>query len=123
MEDSTYGYMEKSKPTRMIVVADGDIAKNSYQATTGMIYPVGYDLYTKNQFANKTFLLNCMNYLLDDEGLLQLRSREVKLRLLDKKRIATQQTKWKLTNVGLPLLLIMIAGLIQFYIRKKKYSK
>lgn len=123
MEDSTYGYMEKSKPTRMIVVADGDIAKNSYQATTRMIYPVGYDVYTKNQFANKTFLLNCMNYLLDDEGLLQLRSREVKLRLLDKKRIATQQTKWKLTNVGLPLLLIMIVGLIQFYIRKKKYSK
>ena len=123
MEDSTYGYLEKSKPTRMIVVADGDIAKNGYQASTGMIYPVGYDLFTKNQFANKTFLLNCMNYLLDDEGLLQLRSREVKLRLLDKKRIATQQTKWKLTNVGLPLLLIMIAGLIQFYIRKKKYSK
>ena len=88
-----------------------------------MIYPVGYDLYTKNQFANKTFLLNCMNYLLDDEGLLQLRSREVKLRLLDKKRISTQQTKWKLINVGIPLLLIMIAGLIQFYIRKKKYSK
>ena len=64
-----------------------------------------------------------MNYLLDDEGLLQLRSREVKLRLLDKKRIVTQQTKWKLTNVGLPLLLIMLVGLLQFYIRKKKYSK
>ena len=123
MQDSVYGYMEKSKPTRMIVVADGDIAKNEYQRNTGMIYPVGYDVYTKNQFANKTFLLNCMNYLLDDEGLLQLRSREVKLRLLDKKRIVTQQTKWKLTNVGLPLLLIMIVGLLQFYIRKKKYSK
>ena len=123
MQDSVYGYMEKSKPTRMIVVADGDIAKNEYQRNTGMIYPVGYDVYTKNQFANKTFLLNCMNYLLDDEGLLQLRSREVKLRLLDKKRIVTQQTKWKLTNVGLPLLLIMLVGLLQFYIRKKKYSK
>ena len=123
MQDSVYGYMEKSKPTRMIVVADGDIAKNEYQRNTGMIYPVGYDVYTKNQFANKTFLLNCMNYLLDDEGLLQLRSREVKLRLLDKKRIVTQQTKWKLTNVGLPLLLIMLVGLLQFYIRQKKYSK
>ncbi len=122
-QDSAYGYMEKSKPTRMIVVADGDIAKNEYQRTTGLIYPVGYDVYTKNQFANKTFLLNCMNYLLDDEGLLQLRSREVKLRLLDKKRIVTQQTKWKLTNVGLPLLLIIIVGLLQFYIRQKKYSK
>lgn len=123
MQDTTFGYMEKSKPTRMIVVADGDIAKNEYQRTTGMVYPLGYDLFTKNQFANKTFLLNCMNYLLDDEGLLQLRSREVKLRLLDKKRIVTQKNKWKITNVGLPLLLIMILGLIQFYIRKRKYSK
>lgn len=119
MQDTAYGYMEKSNPTRMIVVADGDIAKNEYQVQTGMVYPLGYDIYTKTQFANKTFLLNCMNYLLDDEGLLQLRSREVKLRLLDKKRVLTQSSKWKFINVGLPLLIIVFAGVLQFYIRKK----
>jgi len=123
LTDSIFDFKGKSKATKMIVVADGDIAKNEYQRGTGMIFPTGYDMYTKQQFANKTFLLNCMNYLLDDEGLLQLRSREVKLRLLDKKKIATQITKWKLTNVGLPLLIIICFGLIQFYIRKKKYSK
>ncbi len=123
LEDSIFDFKAKSPPTKMIVVADGDIAKNEYQRATGMIYPVGYDMYTKQQFANKTFLLNCMNYLLDDEGLLQLRSREVKLRLLDKKKTSTQVTKWKLTNVGLPLLIIICFGLIQYYIRKKKYSK
>lgn len=123
LQDSIFDFRAKSPPTKMIVVADGDIAKNEYQRATGMIYPVGYDLYTKQQFANKTFLLNCMNYLLDDEGLLQLRSREVKLRLLDKKKTATQVSKWKLTNVGLPLLIIICFGLIQYYIRKKKYSK
>ncbi len=123
LTDSIFDFKGKSKPTKMIVVADGDIAKNEYQRGTGMIFPTGYDMYTKQQFANKTFLLNCMNYLLDDEGLLQLRSREVKLRLLDKKKIATQVTKWKLTNVGLPLLIIICFGLVQFYIRKKKYSK
>lgn len=122
LEDSIFDFKSKSPYTKMIVVADGDIAKNEYQRATGMIYPVGYDMYTKQQFANKTFLLNCMNYLLDDEGLLQLRSREIKLRLLDKKKIATQVTKWKLTNVGLPLLIIICFGLIQYYIRKKKYS-
>ncbi|MCD6019877.1 MAG: hypothetical protein K0S53_2998 [Bacteroidetes bacterium] len=122
LEDSIFDFKSKSPSTKMIVVADGDIAKNEYQRATGMIYPVGYDMYTKQQFANKTFLLNCMNYLLDDEGLLQLRSREVKLRLLDKKKIATQVTKWKLTNVALPLLIIICFGLIQYYIRKKKYS-
>lgn len=122
MQDTAYGYMEKSNPTRMIVVADGDIAKNEYQVQTGMVYPLGYDIYTKTQFANKTFLLNCMNYLLDDEGLLQLRSREVKLRLLDKKRVLTQSSKWKFINVGLPLLIIVLTGLLQFYVRKKRYS-
>jgi len=122
LEDSLFDFKGKSKSTKMIIVADGDIAKNEYQRNTGMIFPVGYDMYTKQQFANKTFLLNCMNYLLDDEGLLQLRSREVKLRLLDKKKTATQVAKWKFTNVGFPLILIICFGLIQYYIRKKKYS-
>jgi len=123
LQDSIFDFIGKSKPTKMIVVSDGDIAKNEYQRSTGMIFPVGYDTYSKQQFANKTFLLNCMNYLLDDEGLLQLRSREVKLRLLDKKKTATQITKWKLTNVGLPLLIIICFGIVQYYIRKKRYSK
>ncbi|MES2131927.1 MAG: gliding motility-associated ABC transporter substrate-binding protein GldG [Bacteroidota bacterium] len=123
VQDSAFDILSKSKPTRMIVVADGDIAKNEYQRSSGRIYPVGFDSYMNEQFANKTFLLNCMNYLLDDEGLLQLRSREVKLRLLDKKKIALQPSKWKFMNVGLPLLCILLFGSIQFYIRKKKYSK
>ncbi len=122
LEDSIFDFKGNSKPTKMIIVSDGDIAKNEYQRGTGMVFPVGYDMYTKQQFANKTFLLNCMNYLLDDEGLLQLRSREVKLRLLDKKKTATQVSKWKFINVGIPLIAIVCFGLIQYYIRKKKYS-
>jgi ABC-2 type transport system permease protein len=123
MRDSAFDIKSKSVPTRMIVVSDGDIAKNEYQRSTGRVSPVGWDSYMNEQFANRTFLLNSMNYLLDDETLLQLRSREVKLRLLDKKKIALQPTKWKLINVGLPLLSILLFGCIQFYIRKKKYSK
>ncbi len=121
-ESKDIDFKGNSKSTKMIVVADGDIAKNEFQRGTGMIFPVGYDTYMKQQFANKTFLLNCMNYLLDDEGLLQLRSREIKLRLLDKKKISTQETKWKLINVALPLALILFFGLIQLYIRRKKYT-
>lgn len=123
MQDSAFDIMEKSKPTRMIVVADGDIAKNEYQRSSGRVMPVGFDSYMNEQFANKTFLLNCMNYLLDDEGLLQLRSREVKLRLLDKKKIAQQTSKWKMINVGMPLAVILLFGLIRFYIRRRKYSR
>lgn len=123
MQDSAFDVMEKSKPTRMIVVADGDIAKNEYQRSSGRVMPVGFDSYMNEQFANKTFLLNCMNYLLDDEGLLQLRSREVKLRLLDKKKIAQQTSKWKMINVGMPLAVILLFGLIRFYIRRRRYSR
>jgi len=123
LQDSAFDVMDKSKPTRMIVVSDGDIAKNEYQRSSGRVMPVGFDSYMNEQFANRTFLLNCMNYLLDDQGLLQLRSREVKLRLLDKKKITQQTTKWKVVNVGFPLAAIFLFALIQFYIRTKKYSK
>lgn len=123
VQDSAFDIMDKSKPTRMIVVADGDIAKNEYQRSSGRVMPVGFDSYMNEQFANKTFLLNCMNYLLDDESLLHLRSREVKLRLLDKKKIGQQAPRWKWINVGLPLAAVILFGLIQFYIRKRKYSR
>ena len=117
-----FKFLDKSKPTKMIVVADGDVASNDFQKSSGITYPLGYDKYSKQTYANKTFLLNCINYLLDDEGMLQLRSREVKLRLLDKKKIKLQRTKWQAINVLVPLLMLTVFGLIQFFYRKRKYS-
>lgn len=116
-----FKFIEKGKPTKMIVVADGDIAANDVQRATGQVMPLGYDKYSRQVFANKTFLLNCVNYLLDDEGMLQLRAREVKLRMLDKKKIKQQRTKWQLTNVVVPALVVFVFGLVQFYFRRKKY--
>jgi ABC-2 type transport system permease protein len=113
-------FKDHGKATKMIVIADGDIARN--ELYRGAPMELGFDRYTKQLFANKTFLLNCVNYLLDDEGLLQIRAREVKLRLLDKKKIDKHETKWQMINIGLPLGLIILFGLIQFYIRKRKYS-
>ena len=106
----------------MIVVADGDVAHNDYQPNTGQVYPLGFDRNTQQTFANKNFLVNCVNYLLDDEGMLQLRSRDVKLRLLDKKKTALQKGKWQFINVALPLLIIIGFALSQFYIRKRKFA-
>lgn len=122
VQDSSIGYKVEGLNTKMIVVADGDVAKNDFQASRGIPYPLGYDKYMNQTFANKTFLLNCVNYLLDDEGLLQLRAREVKLRLLDKKKINNQETKWQLINIVMPLAILILCGIIQFYIRKKRYS-
>jgi ABC-2 type transport system permease protein len=123
MEDSTIQFKEVSVPNKMIVISDGDIAKNDFNRMTGVIYPLGYDKFTNQTFANKQFLLNCISYLLDDSGLLQLRSREVKLRLLDVKKIDLQKTKWQIYNVLLPPLIILVFILIQTYLRKKRYAR
>lgn len=120
MNDSVIAFKAHGKKTKMIVIADGDIAKNEFEK--GQPLPLGFDRYTKQVFANKTFLLNCFNYLLDDEGLLQLRAREIKLRLLDKKKIDGKEGKWQLINIALPLGLVILLGVIQFYIRKRKYA-
>ncbi len=121
LNDSTFKYIDKGKKTKMIVVADGDLVKNDF-LSTGEIPPLGYDRFTRQIFANRTFLLNCINYLLDDEGMLQLRSREVKLRLLDVKKINQHRSKWQLVNVLLPLLFVIVFAATRFYLRKKKYA-
>lgn len=123
LQDTLFKYLDKGKKTKMIVVADGDVARNDYLRSTGEVLPLGYDRYTKRTFANKTFLVNCVNYLLDDEGMLQLRSREVKLRLLDIKKINQHRSKWQIVNVLLPMLIIIAFATIQFYLRKRKYVK
>lgn len=123
LNDTNFKHLDYGKETKMIVVADGDLARNDYQRSTGQVYPLGFDRNTQQTFANKTFLVNCVNYLLDDEGMLQLRSREVKLRLLDKKKINLQRTKWQFVNMAFPLISILLFAFLQFYLRKKKYTK
>lgn len=123
MNDSAIAYKMHGVPNKMIVVADGDIVKNDFQRSNGTIMPLGYDRFTGQTFANRAFLLNCMNYLLDDEGLLQLRSREVKLRLLDRKKIELQKGKWQFINMALPLLLVIGLGVFQLYYRRRKFAR
>ena len=118
-------YLEHSKPTKMIVVADGDIIRNGFRYAEGQYVPLplGYDKHTEMTFAgNKNFVLNALNYLLDDSGIMEVRSREIKLRLLDKAKIQDDQMLWKVINIILPILLVLIFGLFFNYLRKKKYS-
>jgi ABC-2 type transport system permease protein len=122
LSDSNFKYLDKGKKTKMIVVADGDVARNDIQRSTGQVFPLGFDRNTQQTFANKTFLINCVNYLLDDEGMLQLRSREVKLRLLDKKKINVSRTKWQLINLLVPIGFVTLLALVQFIVRRKKYD-
>jgi ABC-2 type transport system permease protein len=114
-----------SPPTKMIVVGDRDIIRNEISRAGGKVshLPLGQDKYTGELFGNRDFLVNCMNYLVDDNGLMGLRSREMKLRLLDKQRIKEEKAVWQLINIAGPVLLVILAGLIYGFFRKRKYTK
>lgn len=118
-------FKESSIPTKMIVISDGDMIKNHvrYSGEKPAPYPLGYDIYTQQTFGNKEFILNAMNYLIDDSGLITIRSRELKLRLLDRTRINEDKLFWQLLNTALPVLLVLIFGFLFTFIRKKRYSK
>lgn len=117
------GFKNESKPTSMIVVSDGDIIKSQFHYSKGYPLPLGYDQYTGQMFGNKEFILNCMNYLCDDSGLITVRSRELKLRLLDKTKIEQSKVKWQTINIVFPILLIIIFALIISFLRKRRYTK
>ncbi len=122
LNDSAIGYQPDGKQTSMIVISDGDVIKNDIQYNTGKVYTLGFDKYTNQMYGNKNFILNCINYLCDDSGLISVRARELTLRLLDKKKIKTQRVKWQVINTGLPLLIIIIFGMIYHFNRKRKYA-
>jgi len=118
------GFVAKSPKTAMIVVSDGDVIKNQLEPGSrgSTPLPLGYDRYTRQQFGNKDFILNAMNYLCDDSGLLSVRSREVKLRKLDMERVKSDHLKWQLLNTLLPVLLVLGFALVQGYLRRKRYT-
>lgn len=106
----------------MVVIGDGDVIKNQFHYQQGYPLPLGYDQWTRQTFGNKDFVLNVMNYLCDDSGLITVRSRELKLRLLDRTRISKQRIFWQLLNTMLPVLLIAGYGISKYLLRKKKYE-
>ena len=116
-------FMEQSKPTAMIVVADGDIIRNQIDVKRQMPLALGFDQYTGNTYGNKEFIQNAISYLVDGEGIIDIRSRELKIRLLDKAKISSSGVKWQMINTLVPVGLIVILGFVMAFIRKKKYSK
>ncbi len=116
--------VEKSKPTRMAVIADGDIIRNDVRFTSNgpAISPLGFDRLTRQTFGNKEFLVNLIQYLADDNNLLKLRAREFKIRLLDKEKITAHRNFWVTFNMALPSFIIVFFGIGFFYYRKLKYS-
>ena len=123
VDDQATDFMEESKPTAMIVVADGDIIRNQIDIKRKTPLPLGYDQYTQNTYANKEFIENAISYLVDGEGLIDIRSRELKVRLLDVTKVNQERGKWQVINTLVPISLIIALGFVMAFIRKKKYSK
>ena len=115
-------FTTQSSPTKILVVADGDIAKNLVNPATGKISDLGFNRYMNFTFANKNFLTNAIEYMLDNQGLIEARAKTIKLRLLDRQRMESEKTKWQVINVALPLLLLVVAGWIFQYLRRRKYA-
>ena len=124
-DDKNLRITTESKKTRMIVIADADIIRNEVQRSglNETPLPLGKDKYTGQEYGNKDFIINCLNWLVDNDGLMELRSREVKLRLLNTHEIKTQRLKWQIINIAGPILIVILSGLFYNYFRKRSYTK
>jgi len=125
MMNKDIGFTDHVAGNKMIVIADGDIISNQMQFSQGRYYPLpmGYDKYTGQQFGNKDLILNTMNYLVDDSGLISIRSRELSLRLLDRTKVDNERGFWQLINTLLPVVLVIAFGILQTILRKRKYAR
>jgi len=124
-DDKNLKIKTESRRTKLIVIADADIIRNAVRRVglEQTPLPLGQDKYTGQMFGNRDFLINCLNYLVDDHGIMGLRSREMKLRLLNKMKVKSEKTEWQLINLLGPVALVIVAGFIYNFLRKRKYTK
>jgi len=113
-------FTAKSVPTKMVVISDGDVVKN--KVIRNRPQELGFDEVTGKAFGNKEFLLNTINYLLDDTGLINIRAKEISIAYLDSDKIKDNKGKWQFINIALPLLILAMFGFVFNYLRKRKYT-
>jgi gliding-associated putative ABC transporter substrate-binding component GldG len=115
-------FLDQGNANKMIVIADGDLIKNQLDKNFQPV-ELGYDQRSGNLYDNKDFLINCVNYLLDDNGLINIRSKDLDLPLLDKEKVYENYSSTPILTIGLPILILGIFGFVFTFIRKRKYSK
>lgn len=115
-------FKDKSESTKMIVVSDGDIARNLVDPQNGSIRPLGFNPYEQYVFDNKDFLLNCVDYLIGDGSIVEARTKSLKLRLMNMPRLEEEKSKWQVINLALPLGLLILFGLVFNYFRNRKFK-
>lgn len=115
-------FKAEGRPGKIIVVSDGDLARNVVNPRNGEPQPLGFDPFSNYTFANKDLLMNMVAYLTDENGLIKARNKEIRIRLLDKEKIASEKIKWQALNLGLPLVMIIFFGVVRTLMRKKRYA-
>lgn len=113
---------QASAPTKMIVISDADIVSNVFSQQQGPL-EMGLNQFTQTQYANKDFILNSLEYLVNNSGILETRSKDFTLRLLDPKKVESDKTFWQIINIGGPVLLILLFGAVFQALRKRKYQR
>ncbi len=114
------GHLDQGVENKMVVISDGDVIKNQLQGNRPI--ELGFDKWTNKRYGNKEFLLNTVNYLLDDTGLINIRSKEISIAFLDQQKSIQERSKWQALNLLLPLAVLAVFGVLFMYYRKKKYT-
>ncbi|MEP4532067.1 MAG: gliding motility-associated ABC transporter substrate-binding protein GldG [Cyclobacteriaceae bacterium] len=112
--------LEDGVDSKVVVIADGDLIRNELSLKDGKPLTLGMEPYSQAQYANEDLIMNLIDYLMDDDGIIQSRTKEIKIRPLDKVKIKEERLKWQVVNLGAPVLLLLLFGLAKAIIRKKK---
>ncbi|HEY8511829.1 MAG TPA: gliding motility-associated ABC transporter substrate-binding protein GldG [Cyclobacteriaceae bacterium] len=120
---NTDGRRDSSVNTSIVVIADGDIARSEINPRTGQPQPLGFDPMTNYTFANEDLLMNLMAWLTDEQGLITVRDKEIRIRPLDRARAAADKTQWQVLNLSLPVILVVVFGLVRAWLRKRKFAR
>jgi gliding-associated putative ABC transporter substrate-binding component GldG len=115
--------LEQSVPTKIIVVADGDVIRNDVNPRTGQPQELGFDPFTQYTFANQDFVMNALAYLTNDNGLISARTKEIKIRPLDKGRIQSEKLNWQVINLLLPIFILIVYGVARYVRRTRKFAR
>jgi ABC-2 type transport system permease protein len=114
-------YKEKSTGAKQIIIGDGDMIRNHVDAE-GKIFPLGANNIEQYIFGNKDFLMNCIEYLCDNTGMMETRAKEIKMRPLSESAVNENRIQWQLINIAAPVVLIYVFSGIYNFIRTRKYT-
>jgi hypothetical protein len=122
MRDLGLEFRNQSEPTKMVVISDGDIARNKVGRDRKQFSPLGFNEFDKYLFANKDLLVNTLEYLINEQGVIQARGKEVKLRLLNTVDAQERKSFWQFLNIGVPLLFLALFGFTYHLIRRRRFA-